>query len=98
MIYIVSPVDNPVASMSKSIRATGKLHEWTEDELNPAASNKHVEGATAPADESSPVTELSNHCQIMSKVAEITGTLEDVEKYGRTSEMAYQLNVTGLAA
>ena len=26
MIYIVSPVDNPVASMSKTIRATGKIH------------------------------------------------------------------------
>jgi len=25
-IYIVSPVDNPVASMSRTIRANGKLH------------------------------------------------------------------------
>lgn len=78
MIYIVSPVDNPVASMSKTIRATGKIHEWTEDKLLAAASNKAVEGAAAPADVSAPVTELSNYCQIMTKRAEITGTLEDV--------------------
>ena len=25
-IYIISPVDNPVASMSRTIRATGKFH------------------------------------------------------------------------
>jgi hypothetical protein len=93
MIYIVSPVDAPVASMSKTIRATGKLHEWTEDKLLAAGPNKHVEGAAAPADVSAPVTERSNYCQIMSKRAEITGTLEDVDKYGRTSEMSYQLEL-----
>lgn len=52
--------------------------EWTEDKLLAAASNKAVEGAAAPADVSAPVTELSNYCQIMTKRAEITGTLEDV--------------------
>ena len=93
MIYIVSPVDAPVASMSKTIRATGKLHEWTQDKLLAAGPNKAVEGAAAPADVSAPVTELSNYCQIMTKRAEITGTLEDVEKYGRTSEMSYQLEL-----
>lgn len=92
-IYVISPVDNPVASMSKTIRATGKTHEWSQDKLNAAASNKHVEGAAAPADESQAIVELSNYCQIMSKRAEITGTLEEVEKYGRDSEMAYQLEL-----
>lgn len=66
-IYVVSPVDNPVCSMSKTIRATGKLHEWSEDKLLAAASNKAVEGAAAPADVSSPIVEKNNHCQIMTK-------------------------------
>jgi hypothetical protein len=92
-IYIVSPVDNPVASMSRTIRATGKLHEWTQDKLNAAAKNAAIEGAVAPADTSQAVVELSNHCQIMTKTAEITGTLEAVDKYGRDSEMAYQLEL-----
>jgi hypothetical protein len=92
-IYIISPIDNPVCSMSRTIRATGKLHEWTEDALAAAAANKAIEGADYPGDQSSPVVELSNHCQIMTKGAEITGTLEDVEKYGRDSEMAYQLEL-----
>ena len=92
-IYIISPVDNPVASMSRTIRATAKFHEWTEDILQPAAKNAAVEGADYPGDQSSPVVELSNYCQIMTKGAEITGTLEDVDKYGRSSEMSYQLEL-----
>ena len=92
-IYIISPVDNPVASMSRTIRATGKLHEWTEDVLQAAAKNAAVEGADYPGDQSQAVVELNNSCQIMTKGAEITGTLEDVDKYGRDSEMAYQLEL-----
>lgn len=92
-IYIISPVDNPVCSMSRTIRASGKLHEWTQDALQAAAKNAAVEGADAGADESLPVEELNNYCQIMEKVAQITGTLEDVDKYGRDSEMAYQLEL-----
>ena len=92
-IYIISPVDNPVASMSRTIRATGKLHEWTEDSLQAAGKNAAVEGADYPGDSSVAVIELNNSCQIMTKGAEITGTLEDVDKYGRDSEMAYQLEL-----
>jgi len=87
-IYVISPVDNPVASMSRTLRATGKLHEWTSDVLQAAGVNAAVEGADAPADSSAAVTELQNYCQIMTKSAQITGTLETVDKYGRDSEMA----------
>jgi hypothetical protein len=92
-IYNISPVDNPVCSMSRTIRATGKIHEWTEDELQATAKNAAVEGAAAGDDQSQAVNELQNYCQIMTKVAEITGTLEVVDKYGRDSEMAYQLEL-----
>ena len=93
VIYNVSPVDNPVCAMSRTLRATGKLHEWTEDRLIAAASNVLVEGEDAGADISVDAVELSNHCQIMGKVARISGTLEEVDKYGRDSEMAYQLEL-----
>jgi hypothetical protein len=93
VIYNISPIDTPVVSMSKTIRATGKLHEWSEDDLNAPAENALVEGAAAGADTSKPIVERSNACQIMGKVAEVTGTLEKVDKYGRDSEMAYQLEL-----
>lgn len=93
VIYNISPIDNPVASMSRTIRATAKLHQWTQDELPTPGSNKAVEGAAAGSDSSAPVVEKSNWCQIMTEVAEVTGTLEVVDKYGRDSEMAYQLEL-----
>ncbi len=94
VIYNVSPVDDPVAAMSRTIRATGKLHEWTEDVLQAAAKNAAAEGAPAEDnDQSQSVSELNNYTQIMTKVARISGTLEEVDKYGRDSEMAYQLEL-----
>lgn len=93
VIYNVSPIDNPVAAMARTIRATAKLHEWTEDVLQPAAKNAAVEGADAGTDQSQSVSELNNYCQIMTKVARISGSLEEVDKYGRDSEMAYQLEL-----
>ena len=93
VIYNISPIDSPVTSMSKTIRATGKLHEWSEDDLNAPGENALVEGAPAGSDISKPIIERKNVCQIMGKVAEVTGTLEVVDKYGRDSEMAYQLEL-----
>ena len=92
-IYNISPIDTPFCSMSRTTQATGKIHEWTEDALQATEKNAKIEGADAGDDQSAPVTELQNYCQIMSKVAQITGTLEVVDKYGRDSEMAYQLEL-----
>lgn len=92
-VYVVNPVDNPVASMSKTIRATGTLHEWLEDVLPTAAYNAQIEGEVAPARTDSTPTRKSNYTQIMSRVAKTSGTLEAVDKFGRDSEMAYQLEM-----
>ena len=80
-IYNISPIDNPVASMSRTIRATGKIHEWTEDSLSATKVNAAVEGAAAGDDTSTPVVELQNYCQIMTEVAEITGGLAVIAFY-----------------
>ena len=77
VIYNISPIDTPVISMSKTIRATGKLHEWSEDDLNPPGENALVEGAAAGSDISKPIVERKNVCQIMGKVAEVTSHSEN---------------------
>lgn len=92
-IYIISPVDNPIASMSRTIRAKSTTHEWLEDELTPAGRNVHQEGADATMDDGRTPVRLSAPTQIMSKTAQVTGSLEEVDKYGRDSEMAYQLEI-----
>lgn len=90
-IYRISPIDNPVVSSVAKVEATGRTHEWHEDELAAAGPNARVEGADAGPDTSQALIARSNFCQIMDKVAEITGTMERVKKYGRASEMAFQL-------
>lgn len=92
-VYIITPVDAPIAAMSRTIRATGKIHSWQEDSLNAAATNAQVEGVVASGDSQNPTVERTNWTQIMHKVAKVTGTLESVDKYGRASEMAYQLEL-----
>lgn len=92
-IYNITPIDSPVVSMSRTTQASGKIHEWHQVALPTSGSNKRVEGADAPADNSTAITNKSNYCQIMSETAEIAGTLEEVDKYGRDSEMALQLEL-----
>lgn len=92
-IYNVSPIDGPVASMARTIRATAKLHEWNEDSLQAAGANAQIEGADASFGGEQALVPRSNYCQIMTKTAQIAGTLEEVKKYGRDSEMAYQLEL-----
>ena len=82
MIYNISPVDNPVAAMSKTIRATGVIHQWQEDVLRAAASNKAVEGADAAGATHTPTVMRTSNTQIFTEEAEISGTLEVVQKYG----------------
>lgn len=90
-IYMISPVDNPGASMSSSPAATARVHEWQQDALVAIKKNAHVEGAPAGNDTSIPTVLKLANCQIFSEVAEITRTEERVKKYGRGSEMSYQI-------
>lgn len=92
-IYIISPIDNPVCSMSRTIRANGKLHGYTEDSLKKSGRNAQEEGADATFGQEQAVVPLNQPTQIMTKTASVTGTLEEVDKYGRDSEMAYQLEL-----
>lgn len=90
-IHMISPVDNPVASMSRTITAINHVHNWQEDELASASANKKVEGADASFQDETPPSLRTTYTQIMDKTAQVTGSLEAVSKYGRDSEMAYQL-------
>ena len=90
-IYMISPVDNPVCSMSANIAATARLHEWQEDELSAIKKNANVEGSAAGTDTSVATAEKSGATQIFKETAEISRTSERVRKYGRASEMNYQV-------
>jgi len=95
IIFDVSPTATPMLTMAKRKTASARLHQWQEDSLAAASSNKAEEGADASYATSAATTTLNNYCQISTKTVDISRTLDIVNKYGRKSEVAYQLMKRG---
>lgn len=91
IIFDVSPTDTPMLTMAKRKDANARYHQWQEDSLAAASSNKAEEGADASYSTSAGTTTLGNYCQISTKTVDISRTLDIVKKYGRKSEVAFQL-------
>lgn len=92
MIYNVVPWETPVLTAIGRGKASGKFHKWQIDALASPGANAQVEGDDISSITAiSATTEVGNHLQISYKVVGVTGTMEVVDKYGRTSEMSYQM-------
>lgn len=89
----VSPKDSPFFSLISSNKGTGRLKENVTDSL--AAANKDnaiAEGGTLSDDTTLARSSESNYMQIFSKVINVTGTQEEVNKHGGVqSELQYQV-------
>ena len=72
MIFNVSPTDTPMLSLAKRKTATGRYHQWQEDSLAAASSNKAEEGADASYATHTAPTTLGNYCQISTKSVNIS--------------------------
>ena len=95
IIFDISPEDTPLLSLAKRMSAGQTYHQWQTDALAAAGTNRSIEGddssfATLPA-----TTVLGNYTQISSKTVQISNTYDVVRKYGRKSEVAYQLMKAG---
>jgi hypothetical protein len=95
IIFSVSPTETPMLTMAKKKKASARLHQWQEDSLAAASSNKAEEGADASYATAAGTTTLNNYEQISTKTVDISRTLDIVNKYGRKSEVAYQLMKRG---
>ncbi len=92
IIYDISPAETPFLSKIPKTKATGTKHEWQTHALTAAsATNKVLEGDDATTDASTVTARVYNYRQISDKVARVTGTQEAVDKAGRRSEMAFQM-------
>lgn len=92
IIFDVSPTETPLLSAIKKVKAKGTYHEWQTDSLTAAsATNAAIEGDEASFSTPTATTRLGNYTQILTKNAIVTGTQESVDKAGRSSEMAYQI-------
>ena len=92
IIYDISPAETPFLSKIPKTKATGVKHEWQTHSLTAASSTNFVlEGDDATTDASTLTARVYNYRAISDKVARVTGTQEVVDKAGRRSEMAFQM-------
>lgn len=95
VIFDISPEDTPLLSLAKRMSAGQTYHQWQTDALSAAATNTQVEGNDSSFATLAATTVLGNYTQISSKTVQISGTYDVVKKYGRKSEVAYQLMKAG---
>jgi hypothetical protein len=95
-IRMISPEDTPLYTMANKTSATNTYHQWTVHPLAAANTNRQLEGDDSTFATLSAPTVLGNYCQISSKTVQVSSTYDAVKKYGRKSEIAYQLARKGV--
>lgn len=95
VIFDISPEDTPFLSMVKRSTAGQTYHQWQTDALAAAGTNTQLEGDDGSFGTLAATTVVGNYTQISRKTVQISGTYETVKKYGRKSEVAYQLMKAG---
>jgi hypothetical protein len=88
ILYNIAPTKTPMLSSIGTGVAKATLHQWLQDDLAAAASNKKVEGSDAGAASTVTQTVKTANTQIFDKVVQVSGTAEAVEAYGRSSDLA----------
>lgn len=97
VIFDISPEETPLVSMAKKMKASAVLHQWQTDTLEAAGDNRKAEGLDATFGTLAATTVLGNYCQISSKFVQVSETYDAVKKYGRKSQLAYELVKAGKA-
>ena len=95
IIFDISPEDTPLLSIAKRMSAGQTYHQWQTDALAAAGTNRAIEGDDSSFATLASTTVLGNYTQISSKTVQISNTYDVVRKYGRKSEVAYQLMKAG---
>lgn len=96
-IYNISPEETPfIMGAGRGSAAKQTLEEWQTDSLAAAdGTNAQLEGDDASFSTPAATTRVGNYTQIMRKTLILSDTLEEVDKAGRRSELAYQLAKRG---
>ena len=96
VITQISPEDTPFISNIGEESADSRIFEWLVDTLQAATTaNAAVEGDDAPAASSQAQLRNNNYTQIFTKSVSVSGSYEEVKKYGMRGAMAYELAQRG---
>ena len=87
VITLLDPMDTWASTNLPKENATSTFHEWLSDVLAGATANRQIEGDDAAYSTAAPAERMGNICQISRKTFIVSGTLEEVKKAGRASEI-----------
>lgn len=92
-IYNISPYDTPFMTNAGRGRVDNTLFEWQTDALAAAStSNQQIEGDDITSiTAATPTVRIGNYVEIARKLVAVSGTLEATKRYGRGSELGYQM-------
>lgn len=90
VIWDLFPEDTWALSNLDKVSAQSSLHEWLGQELQAATTNRVIEGDDATFTTIVSAARYNTNLQISRKTFLISGTLEQVKKAGRSSEVARQ--------
>ena len=95
VISNISPVDTPFLNAIGKGTCSNTTPNWLVDSLDAAADNAKIEGADVSADYTARngAVRLANVTQILTKLVEVTGTVEASDTAGKANKMAYQLGI-----
>jgi len=89
-IYRTTPEETPFISAIGRGKTSSVNPEWQTDALEAPTNNKVVQGNEPTPNALTPTVMLGNRTQISEKTYAVTRTQEQIGKYGRASEVAYQ--------
>lgn len=93
----ISPEETPFLSLIGTVNVKTTHPEWQTDTLaSPDANNNRPEGNDWTYDPVTATTRIGNYTQIADKPFLVSGSLEETDKAGRASELAYQAAKKGL--
>ena len=93
----ITPEETPFLSLIGSVKLKTTHPEWQTDALaSPDTTNNQPEGDDWTFSSVSATSRVGNYAQISNKTFLISGTLEETDKAGRDSELAYQTAKKGV--
>jgi len=95
IIANISPTETPFMSAIGKSTCNNTTPNWLVDDLASAASNAAVEGADVSSSYTarSGATRLSTATQILTKLVEVSGTVEAADTAGGANKLKYQLGI-----
>lgn len=91
-IYNIDPFDTPVMSMCKRRNIKARTFDWQTERLpNVDPDNAQLEGFELVRTASQPTVRLTNTTQISKRDATVSGSQEESDAAGKTSEMGHQM-------